>query len=950
MSLSSESMVTFAIKDNTKRSSAITWFETIELNGNPVVFRIDTGSDVNLISYETFKKVKLTKAKLQPTDIVLSSYSGHTVNVLGFTDIKCFKNSKQETLKFFVTKLNLDSVLGLQACIDLGIVATVSTPIDVNSADKIIKLYNDVFSPPGVLRCEPYHISMLPNVKPFHASHRKLTNFELDNLEGELKSMILNGYLEAVEDTESKWSHPFLMLLKSNDFQKLYMDCRVLNKYVVAEYFPLPSIEDVLLDTKGSQFYTILTAPQAFVQIPLDEASANICMIATPYGKYKFKTIPPGLVGASKVFHFIATQMFDDIEGVVCYVDDILVYAKTKNDHNSRLLQVLERARRYNLKFSKTKLQLNKQEVSFLGYKLCKNDITPDTIKVEAISELKRPSNKQELQRFLSMIEFISHRIPNAAIHTEPLEKVINQSEQKFFWNKEQDLAFSNVKKILCEATFLKAFNPNKAVYFSVAASSYGIGSVVLQDSYPLGYHSITLNTSQQKYQQAEKKLLAMLHTLEKFYFYTYGKELVIQSDHRPLLTIIKEPLHTLSLTTQKILIRLLRFGFKLEYVAGKDLVIPYALSRSPISQTSCKYVSQSVIEPPHSMLLYASEERMLDFKKSLKDDATLQIVISYVKDGWPKYLSWIKSDARKYFNIKDDLRCIGELLFYNNRLVVPQNEIDKVLSQIHAAHQSVKFCQQKAKFIYYWPSMFKDIDTYISNCLVCKTKGHSAETDSEQDLCDIAELPWSKLGIKILEMERKYYVIIVDHFSKFLTIKCINIKTGKCLIGAMEEVFSTHGLPLEIVTENTPPFNTSEVKQFFKDFDIKHTTNPDYGSDITNVKYCQISKSLITKSLSSKSKLFLEVLEYNSEPKPNLPSPSELLMGRRLRTNLVLPRAMLMPNYSFNTPMHLVRQSVTTKKDTKYLDSGMSSFSKEGEASNDVSSNLCSESFDEDL
>ncbi|XP_050303737.1 uncharacterized protein K02A2.6-like [Anthonomus grandis grandis] len=734
----------YAIKDHTKPAS-IAWNETIQIGNQIFAFKIDTGSDVNIISQDAFKKLR-AKSKLTPTKTKLSSFSGHEINIIGSSNIKCSKNGKSLILKFFITNVNTESVLGLQACIDLGIVAKIPpAPVEVihQPTEKIIKIYSDVFDQPHVLRCNPFHINLQPCVKPIQAVCCKKTESRLKvKLEAELKRMTDEGFLEPTEE-KTVWSHPMIASMKQNDDVSIFMDCRNLNKYLTADYYPLPFIEDDFSNIKGSQYFSLFTSPQAYMQIPLDEESSSICTIVTPCGRFKFKTIPYGFKRATDISHTVFSQIFHAIDGVFVYVDDILVYGKSKDEHNRRLIEVLDRARQYNLKFSKAKLQVDKSEIRFMGYVLSKDGAKFDKTNIEAIKATPPPINKQELQRFL-------------------------------------------------------------------------------------------------------------------------------------------------------------------KYNAGKDLAVACALSRSPLKKSSMCCVEETKVIPAHT-LLCATEERINEFKKSLKEDDILQNVITYIKDGWPKYPSWIKSDARKYYNIREDLRFAGDLLFCDTKLVVPLKEKLEVLKQLHATHQGLKACQQKAKLLYFWPTMLKDIENYIAGCLVCqgslKPDGVNKPVVSQNS----PELPWIKIGIFFVHAERRDFAVITDYFSKFLIVKPINVKTVKAVTTIIEEVCATHGLPLEIVTINAPPFNTPEWKQFLKAYDINFS-NP---SDDLLEKHGDIAKALIENSISANSALFLAILEYNSTPKYGLQSPSELLMGRRLRTGLLVPKTMLMPNFDISKAIAAMKKGL---------------------------------------
>ncbi|XP_072384611.1 uncharacterized protein [Diabrotica undecimpunctata] len=187
--------------------------------------------------------------------------------------------------------------------------------------------------------------------------------------------------------------------------------------------------------------------------------------------------------------------------------------------------------------------------------------ISPDHDKTEAITKMTPPSNKKELQRFLGTIVYLAKFIPNLSEHTSPLRCLLS-SKNEWHWGHNEQACFDKLKNLVASATTLHYFNPDKKTILSVDASPYGLGAMVSQDGFPIEF-------------AIEKELLGIVYGCERFSFYLYGIDFEIETDHRPLLGLLKKPLDEMSPRIQRLAMQLMRYKFSLKYVPGKNLKVP---------------------------------------------------------------------------------------------------------------------------------------------------------------------------------------------------------------------------------------------------------------------------------------------------------------------------------------------------------------------------------------
>ena len=231
--------------------------------------------------------------------------------------------------------------------------------------------------------------------------------------------------------------------------------------------------------------------------------------------------------------------MIEGLEGVVNIINNLLVWGDTIEEHDQRLIKVLERAREYNLKLNRNKCKIRTTEIKYIGHVLSTDGLKADDEKVRAVVQLPPPQDKLELMRFMGMIQYLEKFIPNLSEVSAPLRKLL-ENDTAWHWEEEQKQSYEQLKKLVTNAPTLKFYDVKAPVTLSVDASSEGIGAVILQDGRPVAYGSRALTDCQCRYAQIEKELLAIVYGCEKFHQYLYGRDIKVESDHKPLESIFK--------------------------------------------------------------------------------------------------------------------------------------------------------------------------------------------------------------------------------------------------------------------------------------------------------------------------------------------------------------------------------------------------------------------------
>ena len=236
--------------------------------------------------------------------------------------------------------------------------------------------------------------------------------------------------------------------------------------------------------------------------------------------------------------------MFGDISGVHIIVDDMLIATENEAEHDQIMRRVLERGIQKNIKFNFSKLKLKQPSVENNGVIISVQGQRPDPKKVNAITEMPDPTDKEWVRRLIGMVNYLTPFIPNEAEVIAPLRALL-RNDMTFHWEHEQLAAVDTIRTILTSDPVPQIFYPKKPTTIQADASSTGLGACLMQDSRPVAYASRSLTDTESRYVQIEKELLAIVFAVTKFHSYIYGREVLIESDHKPLESIVKKPLHT---------------------------------------------------------------------------------------------------------------------------------------------------------------------------------------------------------------------------------------------------------------------------------------------------------------------------------------------------------------------------------------------------------------------
>ena len=647
----------------------------------------------------------------------------------------------------------------------------------------------------------------------------------------------------------------------------------------------------------NAKYFSVLDASSGFWQIKLDRESAKLCTFNTPFGRYMFKRLPFGISSAQDVFQAVMSEMFEDIDGVEVVVDDLLIWGTTEAQHDARLERVLQRAQQRNLKLNQDNSQIKLKQITYIGHVLGEDGIQPDPGKISAVTRMNTPASKEELQRFLGMTTYLSNFIPDYSEISAPLRVLLEKSTE-WHWTERQAVAFQQLKTAITNSPTLKFFDPSKPTTISVDASSKGIGAVLLQDQCPIAYASKSLTTTQQHYAQIEKEMLAIVFGCLKFHDYIYGlPEVDVETDHKPLETILRKPLHAAPARLQRMMMSIQKYSIRVVYRPGKELLIADTLSRAALPDEADELEYQQY-DINILRTLPITELKLEEFKVQTKADASLHDLVHTIQIGWPENKADTLPGAWPFWNFRDEVTCHHGILFKGGRVIVPTSMRPAMLKLIHGSHLGVDKCKRRARDVIYWPGMSAQIEDMISSCPTCAT--YQRNNSKEPLLPHPApSRPWERVGADLCELNGRHYLILVDYYSNFIEADQLRETTSEQVIEHCKSQFARHGIPDLLITDNGPQFSSKTFHTFSTAYQFRHhTSSPHYPrSNGKAEKAVQTVKNLLRKAQAEKRDFHLALLDLRNTPTNNsIGSPAQRLMGRRTKTLLPTTETLLHP------------------------------------------------------
>ncbi|XP_075739522.1 uncharacterized protein LOC142784984 [Rhipicephalus microplus] len=650
-----------------------------------VSFLIDTGSAVSIIGEGHFRNLFQDKVQLRTPSITLFDFSRQKIPVLGLFEAMLSYKARTAVVPLYVTRsgtslLGLDAVQALNFQISGKELRCLHTVVQQTSASATSTLpatssdaqgrippqgpiveqlqsepkfdmpalvwarFSHLFTPGlGLVRGFQHKVKMKQAVSPVAQTLRRLPFSVRQPVSDQLQTLLSADIIERIDASE--WVSPIVAVQKEDGSIRLFVDLREPNKAIVVDNFSLPHTEELLHASNGARHFSNLDLASAYHQVLLHPDSRDLAAFVTHEGLFRFKRVCFGLTSAPAAFQQLMTRILQGCHGVLCYIDDIIVFGKTEKEHAKNLEEVLHRTAKAGLKLNE-KCVFNATELSFLGHHVSAEGIAPLQAKVDAIVHAPTPAEPGTLRSFLGLVEYYAKFIPRLAEEVEPMRRLLCK-DIPFEWDTAAQASFERVKTLLASHKVLHMFDPALPVTVATDASAYGLGAVLQQvdgqKALTIAFASRTLTNAERKYSASEREALACVWACEKWHVYLWGRPFTLQTNHQALVALLsnsgtgRRPFRTARWAE-----RLLRYNYTVEYRKGSENKVADALSRL-----------SAEVEP-----LCITKDQ---FEQSTSDDATLAKVKECVTSSWPPH-KLVPSHLLPYFMLRNELSVVAAL------------------------------------------------------------------------------------------------------------------------------------------------------------------------------------------------------------------------------------------------------------------------------------------------
>ena len=883
-----------------------------------IVFQLDTAATINVIS----KSMLPSEVQLDPYDNDLKMWNNSTIHPAGKCELKLQnkKDGKKYKITFVVVEEKLTPLIGKRASEQMGLIKVRYDRICTVGEDTIFKEFSDVFEGGiGTLPGE-VHLTVDESVKPEAVTKCRLAVNLKKKVKQKLDTMEEMSVLAKV-DEPTDWVSRMATGVKQSGDLRICLDPQILNKALKREYHPSVILDDVLHELEGAVVLSKFDTDNGYWHCVLDERSSKMTTFLTPFGRYRYLRLPFGLCVSSEIFQKRLQAALEGLKGVLCIADDIVIYGvgKTKEeatrDHDKKLREFLLRCRSKGIRLNKSKTELRKSEINFLGHKITSEGLKADPNKINSIVKMKAPSNVTEVQRFNGMVNYLARFLPHLSTIIEPLRRLTNKNVE-WSWGSEQEAAFKKVKELVTSDQLLGYYAQDKPLYLQCDASKSGLGCALLQDGRPICYASRALTLTETKYAQIEKEMLAIVFGLRRFHTYTFARHTIVLSDHKPLEIITKKALENAPKRIQGMMLKIQMYDTEIRYQRGTEMFIADLLSRAHLDeskQEEFEYIN---------MLKYLPirKDRLLRIKEATNNDRNMKSLRDVIMNGWPEEKKLLPTEIWVYFQSRDELTVQDGLIFKGDRVVIPASLRREIKEAIHSAHVGIEGCLRRARECVYWPGMNADVKEFISNCEICAAEGKSQSKESLMSH-EITGRPWEKVGIDLFELKNQICLVTVDYFSNFWEVERLEGTKAKDVIRKLKAHFARYGVPSVVISDNGPQFSSEAFEKFSHEWEFEHRCSSPGHQQANGMaeSAVKMAKQLIRKAVDSGRDPQLAILDYRNTPSQDYgTSPAQRMFGRRTRTLLPMCENLLKPQ-STNIESDIKTKNLRNKRSSWY-------------------------------
>ena len=697
---------------------------------------------------------------------------------------------------------------------------------------------------------------------------RRLVLAKREALKLELERLLKLG---VIEPSKSCWASPVVLVTKKDGSIRLCVDYRRVNDLTLKDSYPLPRIDDSIDTLRGSKWFSTLDLASGYWQVPMDSKDIDKTAFTTPFGLYHFTVMPFGLANAPATFERMMEQVLSGLHWEICliYIDDVIVFSRTFEEHLVRLHQVLSRIKEANLKLSPSKCKLSRHSVEYLGHVVSQGGVGTDPKKIEAITEWPTPRSIRDVRSFVGLCSYYRRFVRGFADIARPLHQIVALDE--FQWSDECARAFATLKEALTSPPIL-GYPADEGIFvLDTDASGHGLGAVLSQmqdgNERVISYFSRVLTRPEQQYCVTRRELLALVESVKYFHHYLLGRHFVVRTDHGSLkwLMRFKNPEGQM---WQWIRV-LSTYDFEIQHRPGKQHGNADGLSRRPCQE--CRHCERQEFKEQsadqegldHRICAVTSEpiERtdrwcepwsVEQIRAWQAEDTDIALALMWKQASRKPAWKDVKKEsvvARTYWSMLERL-CVLDGILYRSpdpdskfsapRLVAPRAIRDQIFIFLHAnrtgGHLGINRTASSTRRRFWWPGMKNDMIHWCRHCELCQHHNlssgpHRSSLHQEPVGAPMERLAFDILSFPVETTEGNTCVLVIcDYFTKW--VEAFSLMDHRAMTVAdvlVTEIFLRFGVPRYLHSDQAPEFMSELMTELCELLEVQRTRTTPY-------------------------------------------------------------------------------------------------------------------------
>ena len=692
-------------------------------------------------------------------------------------------------------------------------------------------------------------------------------------VEEHIEDMLNSGI---IRHSSSPWASPVVVIPKRDGTCRFCVDFRKINAILVKNGYPLPNIQDIFSHMGKSKYFTTLDLKSGYWQIEVKESDRCKTAFVTHKGLYEFNVMAFGIATAPSVFQDLMNKVLSGIgnEYAMAYLDDVIVFSETLEDHFRHLEDVFERLESAGLKLKKSKCEFLKKEIHYLGHIISDKGIRPDEAKIDAIRNLPAPTTVKDVRAFIGMVGFYRNFITHFAETAKPLT-ALTKKNCRFSWSSEAQEAFDALKCKLIEAPILAYPDVNLPYKLYTDASNTAVGAMLTQ-VFPEGeraiqYLSHQLSDSQAKWPVIEREGYSIIYAITKLRHFLLGSEFTVYTDHKPLRTLFTAEMRNTRVQRWAILIA--EYGCDIQYFPGKKNVCADLMSRvwqngasNDIniinSDVAKKIVNDEAEDKTRKVEIdegkVVEELKVNSVRYAQYKDKEVKGLIERIKQGT------VRKGEEDYLLDNNTLYHIPSPIKRDKsprmQLVIPIQLRPLVLRACHeqAGHLGIDRTYEKIRKRYFWPGMYMAVVDHVQKCEPCMQRRIRKKRTMMQDM-PMPEYPFEIVGIDTVGPYPEsanghiYVITVVDHFSGWPEAYPTRDKTAETVAKVLlTEFLPRHACPKVITSDRGTEFCNGIIDSLSIEMNIQRIRTTPYHPQANGKteRFHRVMNDMLAKSV----------------------------------------------------------------------------------------------------